>query len=491
VYFNAVLAAKFDPTLPEATNRSAILAANISSARTGDNLREDVRWRNEWVARLAETEKYVKNYNDYYNKYYTDYYNYFYKKYTDNWNQFIQTLPELPNTLFYVVDARNYGGTNYTNNTTNYTGIKTYLYPSPDWIQQVQTAIQTMDAPINEVRRTVQAEQSAIQAALYEVVTTVNNGLNATGQRTKWGLQPLNVGVTTIAYNNSFWENRRQKQGNQNFSVVVELVNNQNDKMIGRSTFQTSRTYSITNRGLSVSNNEQKSVDFTNVNINDLPPSDDQLLIRIASINGTAAETAVKNGILYINPVSAAEWNFNFDCKMQNGQITQYNGKGGISLIIPHTIFGEPITSIGDNTFYSKSLTAVAIPDSVTTIGKLAFANNQLTSVTIPNSVTLIDEHAFIFNRLTSVTIPNSVTTIRASAFAYNQLASVTIPNSITTIGEGAFANNKLTSIVMPENVSIHTWTDLNFDKFYNSNGQKAGTYTYNDRSKVWSYSSQ
>jgi hypothetical protein len=208
VYFNAVLAAKFDPALPEAANRSAILAANISSERTGDNLREDARWRREWAARLAETEKYVKNYNDYYNKYYTAYYNDFYKKYTDNWNKFIQNLPEPPYTLFYTADAHNYGGTNYAANTTSYTGITAELRVSWKWTQSVQTAIQTMDAPVEEVRKTVQAEQAAVQAAIQEVVKTVNDGLAATRQGAKWGLQPLNVGVTAVPFDNSFVVNQ-------------------------------------------------------------------------------------------------------------------------------------------------------------------------------------------------------------------------------------------------------------------------------------------
>ncbi|MCL2139151.1 MAG: leucine-rich repeat domain-containing protein [Treponema sp.] len=456
VYFNAVLAAKFDPSLPEAANRSAILARNISTARTGDNLREDVRWRNEWVARLEETERYVKNYNDYYNKYFTDYYNDFYKKYTDNWNTFIQTLPELPNTLFYTADARNYGGVNYNTNTTSYTGIKTYLHASPDWIQSLQTAIQTMDVPVRKVQRTVQAEQAAVQAAIQEVVKTVNDSLNATGQRAKWGLQLLNVRVRAVSFNSSFLDNRRQKQGTQSFSIVVELVNSQNNKVIGRSTFQTGRTYSITSRGLSVSGDEQKSADFSNVNINDLPPSDDLLSIRIASVNGTAAEAAIRNRVLYIQPVSADEWNnYPWNYEMQNGQITRYNGKES-RFALPSSILGEPVISIKERVFSGSQEISVTIPSGVVSIGERAFSNNRLSSVTIPSSVNSIGDYAF----------------------SNNQLASITIPSSVTSIGNNAFSGNPVTSISIGANVTLGSSAiGSGFEALYNRNGKTAQSY--------------
>jgi hypothetical protein len=84
---------------------------------------------------------------------------------------------------------------------------------------------------------------------------------------------------------------------------------------------------------------------------------------------------------------------------------------------------------------------------SVTSIGAYAFDYNALTSVTIPNSVTSIADSVFRENVLTSVTIPNSVTSIGVSAFRTNALTTVTIPNSVTVIGEAAFYDNWLTSV--------------------------------------------
>ncbi|MCH1498490.1 MAG: leucine-rich repeat domain-containing protein [Akkermansiaceae bacterium] len=59
-------------------------------------------------------------------------------------------------------------------------------------------------------------------------------------------------------------------------------------------------------------------------------------------------------------------------------------------LIIPDTIEGNTVTSIGNKAFhFCTSLTSIAIPDSVTSIRVAAFRNcTSLTSVTIGGSVT-------------------------------------------------------------------------------------------------------
>ena len=76
-------------------------------------------------------------------------------------------------------------------------------------------------------------------------------------------------------------------------------------------------------------------------------------------------------------------------------------------LIIPKTIDGYPVTSIGSSAFwYCTGLTGITIPDAVTNIDAYAFYNcTSLTSVTIPNRVTTVGDFAFWgCNNLTSVT---------------------------------------------------------------------------------------
>jgi len=118
------------------------------------------------------------------------------------------------------------------------------------------------------------------------------------------------------------------------------------------------------------------------------------------------------------------------------------NASGNV--VITSFYDGYPVTSIGNNAFYSCiNLTSVTIPNSVTSTGNDAFEGcTSLLSVTIPNSVTSIGDSAFEgCTSLASVTIPNSVTSIGVVAFAYSRLTSVTIPDSVTSIWYGAFAD--------------------------------------------------
>ena len=119
-----------------------------------------------------------------------------------------------------------------------------------------------------------------------------------------------------------------------------------------------------------------------------------------------------------------------------------------MSLAIPETIEGNPVTAIGDWAFglpeeNNSQLVCVTIPDSVTSIGRAAFVENyNLKSVIIGNGVRIFGASAFAYcYGLENVQIGNNVTTLGRSAFWYCGLKSIIIPDSVKSIGGQAFGD--------------------------------------------------
>jgi hypothetical protein len=451
-YFQA---AAYDPSLLEAANRSSILNVNISSGNIGDNVRNDIQWRKDWVARLTETEQYFDSFN---------------------------RTESMPYTLFYSDEIKQ-GTIDYQKETVTLS-IETHLHGSSIWTVSIERALQT-----------------------------VYDGLDATKRKDTWQLGSWpRQGVTNL---NAF----AKRSGN--FSVVFELLNNQS-KVISRQTLQTSGSWEF-NRGgrpaVNVSADNRKTLSFQNVDANDIS---DSMTIRIATVNGTDAETAARNGVLQIRASSKSEFDTNDRFQFSKGEIKGFvnSSKRVTNLIIPDSIWGDPVISVGSRSFSGNRLSSVTISNSVISIDDGAFSNNNMTNFKIGSSVRSIGASAFEnafsndgYIRLNNK-IPNSVISIGAKAFFGNEIHSVTIPKNVRYIGEAAFqlgkvspefSNGILSSITIGENVAMagnpfqYSWkrssdkataTDDGFLVAYNRNNKKAGTYT-RGFGLSWKYSPQ
>jgi hypothetical protein len=152
-----------------------------------------------------------------------------------------------------------------------------------------------------------------------------------------------------------------------------------------------------------------------------------------------------------------------FNYTINNGAvtITKYTGSGG-NVVIPATISGFPVKSIGTNAFDTlnlpSSLTGVTIPNSVTNIGSYAFYYcYNVTNISIGTGVTTIGDGAFYnCTKLKSLTLPNSATDLGYSLFYYcSALTNVTLPTGLTRIPLGLFFDcQSLPGVAIPAGVT-------------------------------------
>ena len=160
--------------------------------------------------------------------------------------------------------------------------------------------------------------------------------------------------------------------------------------------------------------------------------------------------------------VYSEDKNFEYILINDGKEVEVYYSESGVggNVVIPSTIEGKPVTSIGMEAFgYCKDkLTAVTIPSSVTQISTYAFAAcNKLTAIDIPASVTTIGMGAFTScTSLTTLTIPGNVKTLGMGAFnGCEGLTSLTISEGVEVIGWGAFGDcSGLTAIEIPSSVT-------------------------------------
>lgn len=125
-------------------------------------------------------------------------------------------------------------------------------------------------------------------------------------------------------------------------------------------------------------------------------------------------------------------------------------------IIIPSTINGIEIVSIGDSAFKnSRDFSRLVIPNSITNIGTHAFENTGLTQLSIPDSVTAIGEYAFLYSSIESIDIGNSITILATGTFyECRQLKSINLSQKLNSIGECAFYFcDNLNTISLPDSL--------------------------------------
>lgn len=188
---------------------------------------------------------------------------------------------------------------------------------------------------------------------------------------------------------------------------------------------------------------------------------------------------------------------------VENGELKSSNGNLGLvgsigTLVIPETVRGETIISIGEGAFGNlEGVRKIVIPSTVKEIQKSAFYRctgieevvfetrvengkeigtekigdyafcgcTNLVSMELPNTVTSLGERCFAScSNLTNVVLSNNMTEIPSYAFCYGtSLKQITIPEGVSSIRQEAFKSCiNLQTIRLPKSltqISLSTFT--------------------------------
>lgn len=155
---------------------------------------------------------------------------------------------------------------------------------------------------------------------------------------------------------------------------------------------------------------------------------------------------------------SEQDQKFAYEIKNKGIEIKSYIGKkSALELVIPESINGLPVTSIGYGAFEGMFFESVDLPDTLREIQMRAFARcYNLKDIRFPSALSSIGGNAFSECRsLKRISLPNGLERIDWGAFEdCINLDDVILPTSLKRLGNRSFCNTKLSHIEIPGSVN-------------------------------------
>jgi hypothetical protein len=234
-------AAALDPSLLEAANRVSIVSADIRTGNIGQDRRNDIQWRRDWLARLEETERYF--------------------------DTFFRTFNQ-PYALVYTTELQ-YGDTNYRDETLS-----------------VSFTVELL-------------EQSNWTDPVLKTVNNVWQGLNATGRKTEWGFEnwPRSRVSNVSPFGN---DSKRLTIAVELVNDQGKVIARQTFEERGRWDFSFNRDVGI--QSFTSSGEAAKTIRFPAVKADDLTEG---LTLQFTTVNGVPVADASKTGLLMITTRSS------------------------------------------------------------------------------------------------------------------------------------------------------------------------------------------
>jgi hypothetical protein len=398
-------AASLDPSLAEAESRLEILTSSITKGSMGADVRNDIQWRSQWIARLRETEQFITQYLK------------------ENRSHYLVYSPVTQGTVDYAKE-------------TVTLNIELRSLPEP-------LSFET----INKLTR------------------TIKNGLIATGRAETWGIDWPGQSITTpspffTAPNYCSVVVELLNAGGK--SVGSQAANIQLGGWFmpdgGALSGITAAPYlrppvRIEFPGVDVKQIDNLTIRIATINGIPAERATAQMGLRILPQDDYDRIPGITDNGLQTANLRLYEIRFDQNRNLIRGY------KGGTHAVIPYGI----TLLDGDSGLREKQLSAVTIPPSVLQIGSYAFYKNLLTSVTIPDNVTSIGRSAFRTNRLTSIFIGSGVTYIEEWAFNDNELLSFTIGANVSITGgygSESLGNSRRNDVYINNNrkAGIYAW---------------------------------
>nr|MCR4762088.1 leucine-rich repeat protein [Lachnospiraceae bacterium] len=148
------------------------------------------------------------------------------------------------------------------------------------------------------------------------------------------------------------------------------------------------------------------------------------------------------------------------------GTITWFE-TGVTEALIPESIDGTTVTTIGAWVGQNSNIEKLSIPSTVTTLEEGVFRNMKITELTVPGSISQISKNSFAYNKyLKTVILESGVTEIGSYCFQYcDTLETLSMPKTLKKIGEYSFRSCADLESVTYDNRSFYPF-DGDEDKY-------------------------